>query len=134
MEDSNSILPPENSSQQLTIRSVDVSSARFFNNVLPGAALVGFNTTSATIDGAVPSFYVTHQAAQTSSLNPPLRNSKLSFTLPTVLMVPLASTSMSACFQKSVPELQSTKIDGDPLNWLTWISVFQATIHHFPMS
>ena len=41
---------------------------------------------------------------------------------------------MSSCLQKSVPKLQATKFDGDPLSWLKWFSVFQATIDRSPMS
>ena len=41
---------------------------------------------------------------------------------------------MSSCFQKSVPKLQATKFDGDPLGWLKWFSVFQATVDRSPMS
>ena len=58
---------------------------------------------------------------------------------------PLASTtlgsasyqnpiSMSACFQKSVPKLQAAKFDGNPLHWVKWFSIFQATIDCSPMS
>ena len=115
MKDSNQLLPPANSSQQLTITS-NVSSGSTFNNALPGVALGGFNTTSVTIDGPFPSFNVSHQVAQTSSLNLPIRTSQSSFTLPTVGLVPQALISMSTCFQKSVFKLQASKFDGDPLN------------------
>ena len=132
MGDSNTILPPANLSQQLT--SADVSSTSTINNALSGVAFGGFNTTSAKIDGAFPSFHVSHQAAQTSSLTPPIRTSQPSFTLPTVGIGPQTPTSMSSCFQKSVPKLQATKFDGDPLSWLKWFIVFQATFDRSPMS
>ena len=41
---------------------------------------------------------------------------------------------MSTCFQKSVPKLQATKFDGNPLDWMKWFSIFQATIDRSPMS
>ena len=74
MEDSNQVLQPANSSRQLTITS-NVSNDSTVNNALPGVALGGFNTTSVTIDGPFPSFNFSHQAAQTSSLNLPIRTS-----------------------------------------------------------
>ena len=41
---------------------------------------------------------------------------------------------MSTCFEKSVPKLQATKIDGNPLDWMKWFSTFPATIDRSPMS
>ena len=41
--------------------------------------------------------------------------------------------SMSTCFQKSVPKLQTTEFDGSPLDWIQWFSVFQATIDRSPV-
>ena len=64
---SNTILPPANLSQQL--KSADVSSTSTTNNALSGVAFDGFNTTSAKIDGAFPSFHVSHQTAQSSSFD-----------------------------------------------------------------
>ena len=126
-------MPPANLSKQLTTTSADVSGTSTINNALSGVTSGGFNSTSAKIDGAFPPFHVSHQAAQTS-LNQPIRTSQPSFTLPTVGIVPQTPTSMSSCFQKSVPKLQATKFDGDPLSWLKWFSVFQATIDRSPMS
>ena len=42
--------------------------------------------------------------------------------------------SMSTCFQKSVLKLQATKFDGNPLDWMKWFRIFQATIDRSPMS
>ena len=42
--------------------------------------------------------------------------------------------SMSTCFQKSVPKLQATKLDGNTLEWMKWLSICQATIDRLPMS
>ena len=42
--------------------------------------------------------------------------------------------SMSSCFQKYVPKLKATKFDWNPLDWMKWISIFQATIDRSPMS
>ena len=102
MGNSNTILPPANLSQQLI--SADVSSTSTINNALSGVAFDGFNTTSAKIDGAFLSFHVSHQTAQSSSLTPPIRTSQTSFTFPTVDIGPQTPTSMSTCFQKSVPK------------------------------
>ena len=73
MGDANTILPPANLSQQLTTTSADVSSTSTTNNALSGVNFGGFNSTYAKNDGTFPSFHVSHQAAQTSSLNPPIR-------------------------------------------------------------
>ena len=134
MGDSNTILPPVHLSQHLTTTSADVSGTSTISNALSGVTFGGFNSTSTKIDGAFASIHVSHQAAQTSPLNPPIRTSQPSFTLPTVGIVPQTPTSMSSFFQKSVPKLQATKFDGDPLSWLKWFSVFQATIDRSPKS
>ena len=42
--------------------------------------------------------------------------------------------SMSTCFQKSEPNLQATKFDGNPLDWMKWFSIFPAAIDRSPMS
>ena len=42
--------------------------------------------------------------------------------------------SMSTCFQKSVPKLQATKFDDNPLDWVKWFGNIQATIDRSPMS
>ena len=134
MGDSNTILPPANLSQQLTTTSSDVSSTSTINNALSGVTFGGLNSISAKINGAFRSFHISHPAAQASSSNPPIRTSQPSFTLPTVVIVPQTPTSMSSCFQKSVPKLQATRFDGNPLKWLKWFSVLQATIDRSPMS
>ena len=41
---------------------------------------------------------------------------------------------MSTCFQNAVPMLQKTKFHGNPLDWMKWFSIFQATIDRSPMS
>ena len=134
MGDSNTILPLANLSQQLTTTSADVSGTSTINNALSGVIFGCLISTSAKIDGAFPSFHVSHQASQTSFLNPPIRSLQPPFTLPTVDIVPQTPTSMSSSFENSVPKLQATKFDGDPLSWLKWFSVFQATIVRSPMS
>ena len=134
MECSKPNLPPASSSQQLTVTSADVSSAGTSKNALYRVALCDSNFISAITNGSYSSFHVTHRATQTSSLNPPHRSSQPSFALPTVSILPQTATSMSICFQKLVPKLQATKLDGDSLNWFKWFSVFQATIDPSPMS
>ena len=99
MGESNTILPPANLSQQLATTSADVSSTSTINNALSGVTFGGLNSTSAKIDGAFPSFQVSHHAAQTTSLNPPIRTSQPSFALPTVGIVPQTPTSMFSCFR-----------------------------------
>ena len=42
--------------------------------------------------------------------------------------------SMSICIQKSVPKLQATKFDDNPLDWMKWFRIFQAPIDRSPMS
>ena len=41
---------------------------------------------------------------------------------------------MSTCFQKSVPKLHADHFDGDPIRWMKWYSIFQATIDKVPMT
>ena len=47
---------------------------------------------------------------------------------------PIHSASMSTCFQKSVPKLHANHFDGDPISWMKWYSIFQATIDRAPMT
>ena len=44
--------------------------------------------------------------------------------------------TMSQClfFQKSVPKLHADHFDGDPISWMKWYSIFQATIDRSPMT
>ena len=106
MGDSNKILPPANLSQQLTTTSADVSGTGTIKNALSGVAFGGLN---ATFDGAFPSFHVSHQAAQTSSLNPPIRTSQPSFTLPTGGIGPQTPKSMFL-FSETGSEVTGNKI------------------------
>ena len=62
----------------------------------------------------------------------PLTQSTFS-TIPntSVTMMPFASihnVSRSTCFQKSVPKLFADHFDGDPMSWMKWYSILQATI------
>ena len=41
---------------------------------------------------------------------------------------------MSTCIQKNVPKLHADHLDGDPMNWMKWYSIFQATIDKAPMT
>ena len=41
--------------------------------------------------------------------------------------------SMSTWFQKFVPKLQAIKFDGNPLDWMMLLSIFQAKIDRSPM-
>ena len=66
----------------------------------------------------------------------PLTQSNFSYIPDTsVTQTPFASShnvSMSTCFQKSVPKLHADHFDGDPLSWMKWYSIFQATIDRAP--
>ena len=51
--------------------------------------------------------------------------------------MPFASihnVSMSTCFQKSVPKLHADHFDDDPVSWMKWYSIFQATNDRAPMT
>ena len=41
---------------------------------------------------------------------------------------------MSTCFQKSVLKLHADHFDGEPLSWMKWYSIFQATTDRAPMT
>ena len=45
-----------------------------------------------------------------------------------------ASPRMSSTFQKSIPKVKPTTFNGDPLLWLDWIGLFNATIHSSDMT
>ncbi|XP_075250799.1 uncharacterized protein LOC142343002 [Convolutriloba macropyga] len=45
-----------------------------------------------------------------------------------------STSSMSVCFQKSVPKLHAETFNGDPMKWIKWYSIFKATIDQSPMS
>ena len=45
-----------------------------------------------------------------------------------------SNSSMSVCFQKSVPKLHAETFNGDPMKWIKWYSIFKATIDQSPMS
>ena len=44
------------------------------------------------------------------------------------------SQRMSSTFQKSIPKVTPTVFNGDPLLWLDWIGLFNATIHSSDMT
>ena len=44
------------------------------------------------------------------------------------------SQKMSSTFQKSIPKVTPTVFNGDPLLWLDWIGLFNATIHSSDMT
>ena len=45
-----------------------------------------------------------------------------------------STSSVSVCFQKSVPKLHAETFNGDPMKWIKWYSIFKATIDQSPMS
>ena len=45
-----------------------------------------------------------------------------------------STSSMSVCFQKSVPKLHAETFNADPMKWIKWYSIFKATIDKSPMS
>ena len=47
---------------------------------------------------------------------------------------PIHSASISTCFQNSVPKLHADHFDGDPISWMKWYSIFQATFDRAPMT
>ena len=54
-----------------------------------------------------------------------------------VTQMPFASilkVSMSTSFQKFVPKLHADHFDGDPISWMKWYSIFQATIDRAPIT